>query len=210
VSEYDESLLTLSSNTMDRWIMSFTQSLLSFFHTEMEAYPCTVVPKLVKFVDNLTNWYVRMNRNRLKVIQFLEKPLLQLNSFLNISSVPYNVETHGLFSTKIIQLTNKILLDFSRARRVWATMSRRFAVGVQRSILSRSYDGSVYAVFGQNHVPNVEMLLVQRRCKGGRRSERALSLAAKTKVLLAQIHYFLSEQVFIVIVVLLDDDNPLI
>lgn len=26
----------------------------------------TVVPRLVKFVDNLTNWYVRMNRRRLK------------------------------------------------------------------------------------------------------------------------------------------------
>jgi len=27
----------------------------------------TVMPRLVKFVDNLTNWYVRMNRKRLKV-----------------------------------------------------------------------------------------------------------------------------------------------
>lgn len=26
----------------------------------------TVVPRLVKFVDNLTNWYLRMNRRRLK------------------------------------------------------------------------------------------------------------------------------------------------
>lgn len=25
-----------------------------------------VVPKLVKFLDNLTNWYVRLNRNRIK------------------------------------------------------------------------------------------------------------------------------------------------
>ena len=28
----------------------------------------TVMPRLVKFVDQLTNWYVRMNRKRLKVI----------------------------------------------------------------------------------------------------------------------------------------------
>lgn len=26
----------------------------------------TVVPELIKFVDHLTNWYVRMNRRRLK------------------------------------------------------------------------------------------------------------------------------------------------
>lgn len=34
----------------------------------MSAYRLyTVVPRLVKFVDILTNWYVRMNRRRLKV-----------------------------------------------------------------------------------------------------------------------------------------------
>ena len=27
----------------------------------------TVVPKLLTFVDNLTNWFVRFNRKRLKV-----------------------------------------------------------------------------------------------------------------------------------------------
>ena len=56
-----------STNVMDRWILSFTQSLLSFVHREMAAYRLyTVTPRLVKFVDNLTNWYVRFNRKRLK------------------------------------------------------------------------------------------------------------------------------------------------
>ncbi|GFS39331.1 isoleucine--tRNA ligase, cytoplasmic [Trichonephila inaurata madagascariensis] len=54
-------------NIMDCWILSFTQSLVSFVSKEMKAYRLyTVVPKLVKFVDHLTNWYVRMNRRRLK------------------------------------------------------------------------------------------------------------------------------------------------
>lgn len=56
-----------SDNIMDRWIMSFTQSLVKFVDSEMKKYHLyTVVPRLVKFVDNLTNWYVRMNRRRLK------------------------------------------------------------------------------------------------------------------------------------------------
>ncbi len=56
-----------SSNIMDRWILSFTQSLLQFVSQEMAAYRLyTVIPRLVKFIDNLTNWYVRMNRRRLK------------------------------------------------------------------------------------------------------------------------------------------------
>lgn len=57
----------LSQNLMDCWILSFTQSLLQFVKEEMAAYRLyTVVPRLVKFIDNLTNWYVRMNRKRLK------------------------------------------------------------------------------------------------------------------------------------------------
>ncbi|XP_012286151.1 isoleucine--tRNA ligase, cytoplasmic [Orussus abietinus] len=56
-----------SNNIMDRWILSFTQSLLQFMKQEMEAYRLyTVVPKLIKYIDNLTNWYVRMNRKRIK------------------------------------------------------------------------------------------------------------------------------------------------
>lgn len=54
-------------NVMDKWITSFTQSLINFVKQEMAAYRLyTVVPRLTKFIDHLTNWYVRMNRKRLK------------------------------------------------------------------------------------------------------------------------------------------------
>ncbi|OWR44567.1 putative isoleucyl tRNA synthetase [Danaus plexippus plexippus] len=54
-------------NVMDKWITSFTQSLLEFVSKEMAAYRLyTVIPRLTKFIDHLTNWYVRMNRKRLK------------------------------------------------------------------------------------------------------------------------------------------------
>ncbi|KAI1287017.1 Isoleucine--tRNA ligase, cytoplasmic [Halotydeus destructor] len=63
----DSSKPMSSVNLMDRWIMSFTQSLIRFVKVEMKAYRLyTVVPRLVKYVDNLTNWYVRMNRKRFK------------------------------------------------------------------------------------------------------------------------------------------------
>jgi len=64
---YDGSNIKVSENVMDKWIVSFTQSLLLFIKDEMQAYRLyTVVPKLMKFIDNLTNWYVRSNRRRLK------------------------------------------------------------------------------------------------------------------------------------------------
>ncbi|KAF7233346.1 hypothetical protein EG68_08663 [Paragonimus skrjabini miyazakii] len=56
-----------TDNFMDRWILSFTQSLILFVHKELSEYRLyTVVPRLVKFIDHLVNWYVRMNRRRLK------------------------------------------------------------------------------------------------------------------------------------------------
>ncbi|XP_062520478.1 isoleucine--tRNA ligase, cytoplasmic-like [Corticium candelabrum] len=65
--QYNEKAVGLSHNFMDKWILSFTQSLVKFVHDEMKAYRLyTVVPRLVKFIDMLTNWYVRSNRKRLK------------------------------------------------------------------------------------------------------------------------------------------------
>ncbi|XP_058119067.1 isoleucine--tRNA ligase, cytoplasmic [Anopheles ziemanni] len=56
-----------STNVMDVWIISFKESLLKFVTEEMKAYRLyTVVPRLTKFIDQLTNWYVRMNRKRIK------------------------------------------------------------------------------------------------------------------------------------------------
>ena len=47
----------VGGNVMDKWITSFTQSLLQFVHKEMAAYRLyTVLPRLMKFIDNLTNW----------------------------------------------------------------------------------------------------------------------------------------------------------
>ncbi|GBG23945.1 Isoleucine--tRNA ligase [Hondaea fermentalgiana] len=56
-----------SQNIMDRWIQASLNGLIKFVRQEMEAYRLyTVVPRLVDFIDNLTNMYVRLNRSRLK------------------------------------------------------------------------------------------------------------------------------------------------
>ncbi|KMQ90073.1 isoleucyl-trna cytoplasmic [Lasius niger] len=64
---FNERNLFYAMNRMDKWIISFTQSLLVFLKKEMKEYRLyTVVPYLIKYIDNLTNWYVRMNRKRIK------------------------------------------------------------------------------------------------------------------------------------------------
>ena len=56
-----------STNDVDIWILAATMGLVKFVHEEMKAYRLyTVVPRLLNFIEELTNWYVRLNRDRLK------------------------------------------------------------------------------------------------------------------------------------------------
>jgi isoleucyl-tRNA synthetase len=55
----------VSENELDRWILSDLQALLKRVSVEMENYRLyNVVPALVEFVDDLTNWYIRRSRRR--------------------------------------------------------------------------------------------------------------------------------------------------
>ncbi|SCU97891.1 LADA_0H09076g1_1 [Lachancea dasiensis] len=56
-----------SNNVMDKWILASLQTLVQNIHEEMKAYKLySVVPRLLDFIDQLTNWYIRLNRRRLK------------------------------------------------------------------------------------------------------------------------------------------------
>ena len=52
-------------NVLDQWIMSRLQTLKQTVATEMEGYRLyNVVPALFAFIEDLTNWYIRLNRGR--------------------------------------------------------------------------------------------------------------------------------------------------
>ena len=56
---------TDSTNIMDQWILSRLESLKANIATEMEHYRLyRVVPALFDFIEDLTNWYIRLNRPR--------------------------------------------------------------------------------------------------------------------------------------------------
>ena len=62
--EFDRSKL---DNPLDNWILAESSSLVGFIKREMREYRLyTVVPRLVQFIGQLTNIYVRYNRGRLK------------------------------------------------------------------------------------------------------------------------------------------------
>ena len=56
-----------STNVMDFWIQASLHNMVKYVHEEMAAYRLyNVVPALVSYLEELTKWYVRMNRSRLK------------------------------------------------------------------------------------------------------------------------------------------------
>ncbi|CAI0473637.1 unnamed protein product [Linum tenue] len=74
-----------SYNVLDQWINSATRSLVHFVRKEMDAYRLyTVVPYLLKFLDDLTNVYVRFNRKRLKGRTGEEDCRIALSTLYNV------------------------------------------------------------------------------------------------------------------------------
>lgn len=72
-------------NQMDTWIESALGSLIESVHTEMGAYKLyAVVPKLLSFVDSLTDWYVRLNRPRLKGAATEEEQRVALGTLAHV------------------------------------------------------------------------------------------------------------------------------
>eukprot|EP00918_Siedleckia_nematoides_P090288 GHVU01198480.1.p1 GENE.GHVU01198480.1~~GHVU01198480.1.p1 ORF type:complete len:1014 (+),score=247.26 GHVU01198480.1:1900-4941(+) len=58
---------TRLDNLMDRWIASALEHLNKSIREEMKFYRLyNVLPQLVGFLDNLTNWYLRLNRDRMR------------------------------------------------------------------------------------------------------------------------------------------------
>ncbi|OSX66491.1 hypothetical protein POSPLADRAFT_1177964 [Postia placenta MAD-698-R-SB12] len=71
----------LSQNVMDRWILARCQSLIRLVSEEMAAYRLyTIIPRLLDLVDELTNWYIRFNRRRLKGEDGVEDTVTALNT----------------------------------------------------------------------------------------------------------------------------------
>ncbi|KAK9448268.1 tRNA synthetases class I-domain-containing protein [Limtongia smithiae] len=80
---YDPNLK--STNVMDQWILASLQTLIQFVHAEMAEYRLyTVVPRLLSLIDDMTNWYIRFNRRRLKGESGVEDSVAALNTLFEV------------------------------------------------------------------------------------------------------------------------------
>ena len=83
--KYDSKAYKSTDNVFDKWIVSSLQTLVAFVHVEMEAYRLyTVIPELVRFIDSLSKWYVRFNKNRLKGDNGVEQCVFALQALFEV------------------------------------------------------------------------------------------------------------------------------
>eukprot|EP01095_Lingulamoeba_sp_RSL-Kostka_P013003 TRINITY_DN525_c5_g1_i2.p1 TRINITY_DN525_c5_g1~~TRINITY_DN525_c5_g1_i2.p1 ORF type:complete len:1178 (+),score=473.15 TRINITY_DN525_c5_g1_i2:44-3577(+) len=76
---------TSSKNIMDRYILSAVQSFVKYIIQEMKFYRLyTVLPRLVLFIEELCNWYIKLNRPRLKGIDGVDDQLLAINVLFEV------------------------------------------------------------------------------------------------------------------------------
>jgi isoleucyl-tRNA synthetase len=63
--QFESSQLDNLSHDLDRWVISRLQTLIRTVDEKMAVYHLyEVVPEVISFIDQLTNWYIRLNRRR--------------------------------------------------------------------------------------------------------------------------------------------------
>jgi isoleucyl-tRNA synthetase len=70
---------------MDKWIIAANQHLIKFVRNEMDNYRLyNVVRHMLSFLEQLTNWYVRLNRNRMKGEEGQSDQFTSLNTLFDV------------------------------------------------------------------------------------------------------------------------------
>lgn len=65
--KFDINAFKSSTNVMDSWILTRVRSVLVNIESAMEQYTFyKVKPEILDFIEDLTNWYIKFNRNRLR------------------------------------------------------------------------------------------------------------------------------------------------
>lgn len=131
-----------SENVMDRWILARCQSLIKLVREEMAAYRLyTIVPRLLDLIDELTNWYIRFNRKRLKGEDGKEETIRALNTlfetlFTLCKTMVYSFYFYLVQHTEIIPLVfvyaflnRKSIPRTSTIHSSWVHFGRRHTVG---------------------------------------------------------------------------------
>lgn len=127
----NESIATTATNQMDCWLIASLQTLIKTVHVEIgENYKLyNVAPPLVQYLEQITNWYLRLNRDRLK-------------------GDSGEKDWHDALST-----TYTVLLNMCIGARTHPSRDIVWGSSVLNSARGRCSNGASHAVHRRPHVP---------------------------------------------------------
>lgn len=129
-------------NQMDIWIESALGSLTSAVHEEMGAYRLyTVVPKLLSFVDSLTDWYVRLNRPRLKGMGTEEEQRAALGTLAHV--LLSLSQLMAPFAPFFSEYTYQVLKPLAPPELVMDSVHFLMLPSVDNSIVDKSFETAI-------------------------------------------------------------------
>ncbi len=76
----------IENNILDNWILQCLNQFIKMVHIDMAKYQLySIVPRIKKFIDQLSRWYIKLNKQNMKMYNVTNK-----NSVFNSLSVLYN------------------------------------------------------------------------------------------------------------------------
>jgi isoleucyl-tRNA synthetase len=88
---FDKNAYKYTINMMDKWIISRTGTLLKIINKYIELYKIdSAVHEIINYVDDLTNWYIKFNRDRMKGHLGKDEQIISLST-LNFVLYNYNI-----------------------------------------------------------------------------------------------------------------------
>lgn len=87
------------TNIFDKWILNEFSIFCSSLMRGMDKYELSsILPLSLQFIENLSNWYIRMNRDRLRVENSILKYILSKFSIAMAPYTPYFAEYSWMFT----------------------------------------------------------------------------------------------------------------
>lgn len=84
-NEFNHNAYKTSPHIMDKWIVSLVGSLINKVHKCMDNYQLdTAIHYMINFIDDLANWYIKLNRDRIKGLEGSENARDSLSTLLHV------------------------------------------------------------------------------------------------------------------------------
>ncbi len=96
-----------TNNYSDKWIISILYTIINDINTYMNSYKLDkIINILIDFIDDLANWYIKLNRDRIRGLETIEERQMSLSVLYKV------ITTYITISAPFMPFLSDYLFDF--------------------------------------------------------------------------------------------------